>query len=71
MDVENGCFVVQGNDIDVNEPPSLVYKDENVSASSSDKEVKSEEVKSEERRYSGGIVTLSEKIGLCHWMSLS
>ncbi|XP_017235705.1 probable galacturonosyltransferase 6 isoform X1 [Daucus carota subsp. sativus] len=62
-DILNLKSTDQGNDIDVNEPPSLVYKDENVSASSSDKEVKSEEVKSEERRYSGGIVTLSEKIG--------
>ncbi|KAL8089495.1 hypothetical protein AgCh_039097 [Apium graveolens] len=51
----------QGDDTDVNEPPSLVYKDEDVSAGSFGKEVKNEE-----RRYSGGIVTLSEKNGTKH-----
>lgn len=57
-DILNLRSTDQGDDNDVNEPPSLVYKDENVSAGSFDKEVKNEE-----RRYGGGIVTLWEKNG--------
>lgn len=55
--------VLQEEGKGVNEPPSLVYKDENtsyVSVSSSDDKMKPEQPKND-----GGIVDLSERNGWC------